>query len=450
MWDRGHAPAQQLELPFAERGGEAAVGASGRDALVGDVGLMERVVERGNLLAALARVKRNGGSPGVDGMTVEGLPGYLREQWPQIRKALLAGTYQPQPVKRAEIPKPGGGIRKLGVPTVLDRFIQQAVLQVLQPEWDTTLSASSDGFRPRRSAHQAVAQAQRYLGEGYGWVVDLDLEKFFDRVNHDKLMSVVKKRVADRRVLQLIDRYLKAGALTDEGLEATVEGTPQGGPLSPLLTNLLLDGLDQELERRGHRFVRYADDCNIYVKSVRAGQRVLASVTRFLERRLKLAVNAAKSAVDRPWRRTFLGFTFTGRRPNRRRVSDKALKACKEEVRRRTFRTRGESLVRVVGDLRRYLDGWYTYFGFAQAPSSFKELDSWIRRRLRCYLWKQWDRRRYRQLRRRGVSRDLAWNTVKSAHGPWRISRSPALAIALPGSYFDGLGLPRLHRGSHR
>jgi RNA-directed DNA polymerase len=411
---------------------------------------MERVVERENLLAALRRVKRNGGSPGIDGMAVEELPGYLREQWPQIREALLAGTYRPQPVKRVEIPKPGGGVRKLGIPTVLDRFIQQAILQALQPEWDHTFSDGSYGFRPGRSAHQAIAQAQRYLGEGYSWVVDLDLEKFFDRVNHDKLMSLVKQRVADRRVLQLIDRYLKAGALTDEGLEATLEGTPQGGPLSPLLANLLLDGLDKELERRGHRFVRYADDCNIYVKSGRAGQRVLASVTRFLERRLKLAVNAAKSAVDRPWRRTFLGFTFTGRRPNRRRVSDKALKACKEEVRRRTFRTRGESLVRVVGDLRRYLDGWYTYFGFAEAPSSFKELDSWIRRRLRCYLWKQWDRRRYRQLRRRGVSRDLAWNTVKSAHGPWRISRSPALAIALPGSYFDGLGLPRLHRGSHR
>jgi RNA-directed DNA polymerase len=336
------------------------------------------------------------------------------------------------------------------MPTGLDRFIPQARRQALQPEWDQTVSDGSDGFRPGRSAHQAIAQAQRYLGEGYSWVVDLDLERCFDRVNHDKRMSRVTQRVADRRVLQLIDRYLKAGALTDEGLEATREGTPQGGPLSPLLANLLLDGLDKELERRGHRFVRYADDCNIYVKSGRAGQRVLASVTRFLERRLKLAVNAAKSAVDRPWRRTFLGFTFTGRRPNRRRVSDKALKACKEEVRRRTFRTRGESLVRVVGDLRRYLDGWYTYFGFAEAPSSFKELDSWIRRRLRCYLWKQWDRRRYRQLRRRGVSRDLAWNTVKSAHGPWRISRSPALAIALPGSYFDGLGLPRLHRGSHR
>ena len=281
-------------------------------------------------------------------------------------------------------------------------------------------------------------------------MVDLDVEKCFDRGNHDQLRSVVKKRVADRRVLQLIDRDLTAGALTAEGLEATGEGTPPGGPVSPLRAHLLLDGLDQELERRGHRFVRYADDCNIDVKSGRAGQRVLASVTRFLERRRKLAVNAAKRAVDRPWRRTFLGVTCTGRRPNRRRVSDKALKACKEEVRRRTFRTRGESLVRVVGDRRRYLAGWYTDFGCAEAPSSCKELDAWIRRRLRGYLWQPWDRRRSRQLRRRGVSRDLAWNPVKSAHGPWRLSRRPALASALPGSYFDGLGLPRLHRGSQR
>jgi RNA-directed DNA polymerase len=450
MLDRSSAPGTQLELPFAERRGEASVGASGKDTPVGAEHVMERVVERGNLLAALRRVKRNGGSPGIDGMTVEELSGYLREQWPQIREALLAGTYRPQPVKRVEIPKSGGGVRKLGIPTGLDRFIQQALLQALQPEWDHTFSDGSYGFRPGRSAHQAIAQAQRYLGEGYSWVVDLDLEKFFDRVNHDKLMSLVKQRIAGRRVLQLIDRYLKAGALTDEGLEATLEGTPPGGPLSPLLANLLLDGLDKELERRGHRFVRYADDCNIDVKSARAGQRVLASVTRFLARRLKLAVNAVKSAVDRPWRRTFLGFTFTGQRPNRRRVSEKALKACKQEVRWLTSRTRGVALARVVGDLRQYLSGWYAYFGFTEAPSSFKELDSWIRRRLRCYRWQQWGRRRYRELRRRGVSRDLAWNTVKSAHGPWRISRSPALAIALPGSYFDGLGRPRLHRGSHR
>jgi RNA-directed DNA polymerase len=295
-----------------------------------------------------------------------------------------------------------------------------------------------------------VAQAQRYLREGDSWVVALDLEKCFDRGNQDKLMSLVKERVADRRVLQLIDRDLKAGALTAEGLEATLEGAPPGGPVSPRLANLRLDELDKELERRGHRFVRYADARNSFVKSARAGQRVLASVTRCLARRLKLAVNAAKRAVARPWQRTFLGFTFTGHRPNRRRVSEKAREACKHEVRKLTSRTRGVSRGRVVGDLRQYLDGWYAYFGFTEAPSSVKELDSWIRRRLRCDLWKQWGRRQDRELRQRGVSRDLAGNTVKSAHGPWRLSRSPALAIALPGRSFDGLGVPRLHRGSHR
>jgi RNA-directed DNA polymerase len=446
MLDRGTAPDKQLTLPFAQHRGEAAVGASGECPPGNDERLMERVVERPTLVKALARVKTNGGSPGIDGMTVDELPEYLRQHWPAIRASLLAGTYHPKPVKRVEIPKPGGGVRKLGIPTVLDRFLQQALLQVLQPEWDTTFSEGSYGFRPGRSAHQAIARAQAYLEEGYSWVVDLDLEKFFDRVNQDKLMSLIKERVTDRRGLQLIDRYLKAGALTGDGFEATTEGTPQGGPLSPLLANLLLDGLDKELERRGQRFVRYADDSNIYVKSLRAGQRVLASVTRFLERRLKLTVNAAKSAVDRPWRRTFLGFTFTGRRPHRRQVSEKALKAFKQEVRQRTSRTRGIPLRRLGHELRQYLEGWYAYFRVAEAQSTFKERDSWVRRRLRCYVWKQWGRRRYRELRKRGVSQDLAWNTRKSAHGPWRLSRSPALAIALPGHAFDRLGVPRLYR----
>lgn len=445
MLSRDHAPAKQLELPFARRG-EATVGTPGEGAPVGDGGLMERVVERSNLLAALRRVKSNGGSPGVDGMTVEALPDYLRRKWPKIREQLLVGTYRPHPVRRVKIPKPGGGVRKLGIPTVLDRFIQQALLQALQRDWDKTFSEQSFGFRPNRSAWQAVAQAQRYLRAGYSWVVDLDLEQFFDRVNHDQLMSRVRKRVSDRRILKLIDRYLKAGALTSEGWEATPEGTPQGGPLSPLLANLLLDGLDKELERRGHRFVRYADDCNIYVRSARAGKRVLASLTRYLERRLKLAVNEAKSAVDRPWRRTFLGFSFTWRQPNRRTVSMKALKNFQEQVRSLTKRTRGVSLSTLVRELRDYVRGWSGYFDFAEAKASFKELDSWIRRRLRCYLWKQWGRHRYRELIRRGVSRELAWNTRKSAHGPWRLSRSPALAFALPGGYFDALGVPRLYQ----
>jgi len=445
---RDSAPAKQLELPFARRG-EAPVGISGEGAPVGDGGLMERVVERSNLLAALRRVRSNRGSPGADGMTVEALPDYLRRKWPQIREQLLSGAYRPHPVRRVKIPKPGGGVRKLGIPTVLDRFIQQALLQVLQRDWDKTFSKQSYGFRPGRSAWQAVAQAQRYLKAGYSWVVDLDLEQFFDRVNHDKLMSRVRERVSDQRVLKLIDRYLKAGALTSEGLEATPEGTPQGGPLSPLLANLLLDDLDKQLEQRGHHFVRYADDCNIYVRSARAGRRVLASLTRYLEHRLKLAVNESKSAVDRPWRRTILGFSFTWRQPNRRTVSQKALKRFKDEIRRLAQRTRGVSLQVVIRDIREYLVGWHGYFGLAEAKSVFKELDSWVRRRLRCYLWKQWGRRGYRELLKRGVSRDLAWNTCKSAHGPWRLSRSPALAFALPAGYFDALGVPRLYR-SHR
>jgi RNA-directed DNA polymerase len=287
MLDRGNAPAKQLTLPLAPQRGEATVGASGKCPPSHEESLMERVVERPNLLRALARVQANGGSPGIDGMTVEELSGDLQQHWPTLRTSLLAGTYRPSPVRRVAIPKPGGGVRQLGIPTVLARFLQQALLQVLQPAWDKTFSENSYGFRPGRSAHQAIAHAQAYLEEGYSWVVDLDLEKFFDRVNQDKLMSLVKERVKDRRVLHLIDRDLKAGALTGDGFEATTEGTPQGGPLSPLLANLLLDGLDKELERRGHRFVRYADDSNIYVKSARAGHRVLASVSRFLERQRK-------------------------------------------------------------------------------------------------------------------------------------------------------------------
>ena len=381
---------------------------------------------------------------GLDGMTVEELAPYLKEHWPRLKQALLEGTYQPQPVKRVEVPKPQGGIRKLGVPTVVDRFIQQAVMQVLQAQWDPTFSDSSFGFRPGRNAHQAVKRAQSYLKEGYTWVVDMDLEKFFDRVNHDKLMSEVSKRVRDGRVLTLIHRFLKAGAMEHDALHETVEGVPQGGPLSPLLSNLILDRLDRELERRGHRFVRYADDSNVYVRSKRAGYRVLGSLNRFLSTRLKLKVNEAKSAVGRPWERTFLGFRFT-RRDLRRCISPEAVKRLKERVREITRRTRGRRIERVAQELRRYLLGWKAYFGYAEVRSIFKEWDSWIQRRLRCYLWKQWGQRGYKALRKRGVSRDLAWNTAKSAHGPWRLSRSPALAIALPGSYFDGLGVPRLY-----
>jgi RNA-directed DNA polymerase len=406
---------------------------------------MERVLEKENLRRALRQVKRNRGAPGIDGMTVEGLVAHLKKNWPAIRSSLLEGTYKPQPVRRVEIPKAGGGTRNLGVPVVLDRFIEQALMQVLQGEWDPTFSEWSYGFRPGRSAHQAVAQAQTYIREGCAWVADLDLEKFFDRVDHDVLLSRVRARVRDRRVMRLIHQFLKAGVFTLEGVvEPTVEGTPQGSPLSPLLANLLLDDLDKELEKRGHRFVRYADDGNIYVRSRRSGERVMASVTRFLERRLKLKVNQAKSAVDRPSNRKFLGFTFTRGRVPRRKVSGKAVLAFKAKVRELTCRTRGRTLSQIVAELRRYILGWRGYFGFAEVTSLLLDLDKWIRRRLRSYHWKQWGRRGYRELRKRGISRDLAWNTAKSAHGPWRLSRSPALAIALPARYFAALGLPNL------
>jgi RNA-directed DNA polymerase len=328
---------------------------------------------------------------------------------------------------------------------VLDRFIEHALLQVLQEEWDPTFSERSDGFRPQRRAHQPVEQAQAYLREGYTWVVDIDLEKFFDRVNHDGLMSRVRRRGKDRRVLILIHRFLKAGVLTLEGsVEPTAEGTPQGGPLSPLLANLLLDGVDKELEKRGHRFARYADDANIEVRSRQAGERVMASVTRVLEGKLRLTVNEAKSAVDRPWPRTCLGFTFTRRRPNRRKVSDKALKAVNAKVRESMSRTRGRTIRQIVTDLRQLLLGGRAFFGFAEVCSPLRDLDTWIRRRLRSDHWKPWGRKRYRALRQRGVDRRLAWNTVKSAHGPWRLRQSPALAIAQPQRSFAALGLPRL------
>lgn len=379
-------------------------------------------------------------------MTVDELPEYLRAHWLEIRESLLNGSYHPQPVLRKEIPKPGGGVRELGIPTVLDRLIQQALAQVLQAEWDRHFSRFSFGFRPRRSAHQAIACAQQFLREGYAWVVDLDLERFFDRVVHEALMSRVKRRIADPQVLKLIDRYLKSGVMIGEILEPTEEGVPQGGPLSPLLANLLLDDLDRELEKRGHRFVRYADDINIYVRSRRAGERVLASVKGFLEKRLKLRVNLEKSAVDRPWRRALLGFAFVGRE-FRRRVSDKALKALRCMVKKKTCRTMGVSFRSLLSGLSKTLVGWRSYYGFSEVPSPLQEVEKWIRRRLRCYLWKQWGRRGYRELKRRGVSVDLAWNTAKSAHGPWRLSQSPALNIALPAKYFRKLGLPRLVNG---
>lgn len=408
--------------------------------------LMEAVCERSNCKQALARVKRNKGSAGIDGMTVEQLPAYLKQHWLTIRAQLLSGTYKPQPVKRVEIPKPDGGRRKLGIPTVLDRFIQQAVMQVLQRSWDRTFSAHSYGFRPGRSAHQAVAKAQQYIAEGYGWVVDLDLEKFFDRVNHDKLMARLARRIGDKRMLKLIRAFLRAGVLEGGLVSPVDEGTPQGGPLSPLLSNIVLDELDRELEQRGHRFVRYADDCNIYVRSQRAGERVMKSVSQFITRKLKLKVNEEKSAVARPDKRKFLSFSFLGTETVKRHIAAKAIARFKQRVRKLTRRTRGVKLETMVAQLSRYLQGWRGYFGFCQTPWVLRHLESWLRRRLRAMVWKQWKRGRVRfaELSKRGVRKELAAQTAGSAHGPWRLSNSPALNVALPNAYFASLGLTPL------
>jgi RNA-directed DNA polymerase len=408
--------------------------------------LMEEVCGRKNCQQALARVKSNKGSAGIDGMTVEQLPAYLKQHWPTIREQLLSGTYKPQAVKRVEIPKPDGGIRQLGIPTVLDRFIQQAVMQVLQRRWDRTFSEHSYGFRPGRSGHQAVAKAQQYIADGYGWVVDLDLEKFFDRVNHDKLMAKLARRISDKRLLKLIRAFLRAGVMEGGLVSPIDEGTPQGGPLSPLLSNIVLDELDQELEQRGHRFVRYADDCNIYVRSQRAGERVMKSVSEFITKKLKLKVNEQKSAVDRPRKRKFLSFSFTWQREPKRRIAPKAIARFKQRVRVLTRRTRGVKVETMIAQLSRYLTGWRGYFGFCQTPSVLRKLEEWLRRRLRSVVWKQWKyaRIRFTELSKRGVGKDLAAQTAGSAHGPWRLSNSPALTIALPNAYFASLGLPPL------
>ena len=407
---------------------------------------MEDVVERENLKTALAQVKRNKGVAGIDGMRVDDLPAYLKEHWPAIRAQLLDGTYKPQPVRRVEIPKASGGVRLLGIPTVLDRLIQQAVMQVLQADWDPTFSETSFGFRPKHSAHQAVGRAQAYIASGYAVVVDIDLEKFFDRVNHDVLMGLVAKRVADKRILKLIRGFLTAGAMEGGLVSPTEEGTPQGGPLSPLLSNLMLDVLDKELEKRGHRFVRYADDCNIYVRSQRAGERVMVGIKRFLAKRLRLKVNKAKSAVAKPSVRKFLGFSFTYGSEPRRRIAPQALARFKARVRELTRRTCGRSLAQIVKELSVYLTGWRGYFGFCQTPSVLRGLDEWLRRRMRTIAWKQWKRghARFAELRRRGVGRDLAAQTAGSPHGPWRLANSPALTIAMPISFFRALGLRSL------
>jgi RNA-directed DNA polymerase len=447
----------QLELAWGEEargeapklippGTESSAAKRGTESPAITESLREEVCERENCKQALKRVKANKGSPGVDGMTVQQLPGFLQQHWPAIREQLRSGTYEPQPVKRVEIPKPDGGVRKLGIPTVLDRFIQQAVLQVLQGRWDRTFSDHSYGFRPGRSAHQAVAAAQQHTAAGYRWVVDLDLEKFFDRVCHDQLMAKAAERVSDKRLLKLIRAFLRAGVLEGGLVSPVDEGTPQGGPLSPLLSNLVLEEFDRELERRGHRFARYADDCNIYVRSRRAGERVMKSLMRFLHRKLKLKVNESKSAVAEPWERKFLGFRFTNHESPKRRIAPKAVQRFRERVRELRRRTRGISIERMSKELASYLRGWIGYFGKCQTPWVLKSLEEWMRRRLRSVMWKQWRRGtvRFTELRKRDVGLALAKKTAGSAHGPWRLANSPALAFALPNAYFDSLGIPRL------
>jgi group II intron reverse transcriptase/maturase len=435
------------EAPFGRRSGEATSAVQGdeRSGLAGPR-LMEWIVEGGNLRRALKRVQQNQGSPGVDGLTVEALPDYLREHWSRIREELLTGRYQPSVVRRVELPKPDGGVRLLGIPTVLDRFIQQAVLQVLQPEIDPTFSESSYGFRPGRSAHGAVCQAQRFVQAGRSWVVDVDLAKFFDRVNHDILIGLVAKRITDSRVRKLIRRYLEAGVLVSGVVVERYEGTPQGGPLSPLLSNWLLDVVDKALERRGHTFVRFADDCNVYVRSRRAAERVMEALVG-LYAKLKLQINPAKSAVALARERPFLSYSFwVTKGVVKRRIAPKALEKFKRRVRAITARMGGRSLADVVADLRAYLPGWRGYFRLSETTRVFDYLDKWIRHRLRALLLKQWKRGRTirRELRRRGIHGATLGSAARYGRRWWYDSAQKAAQNALPLAYFDSIGVPRL------
>lgn len=411
--------------------------------------LMEEILDRENLKKALRKVQSNKGCAGVDGVKVDDLKDYLWLIWPEIKEQLLTGKYKPSPVKRVEIPKPNGGVRKLGIPTVLDRFIQQAVAQVMQKGYDPTFSERSYGFRPKRSAKEAILESRRIQIEGYTYVVDLDLEKFFDRVNHDRLMGKLAKDIKDKRVLKLIRAFLNAGIMEKGVKTASTEGTPQGGPISPLLSNIVLDELDKELEKRGHRFVRYADDCNIYVKSLRAGQRVMESITKFIEKRLKLKVNEKKSSVTRPTKAKFLGYSFYASKTGVKIiVAPQSIKRLKDRVRELTKRMRGRSAQEVIGSLRKYLQGWLVYFELNEIRDTLKRLEGWIRRRIRCYIWKQWKtaKNRREQLEKHGVSKAFAATTAASGKGAWRISSSQAMSYAITNRKIHAMGLPRLVR----
>ena len=414
-----------------------------RDEGKSNVELWEQVWERENLTAALKRVESNGGAPGNDGMTVSDLRGYLKEKWLEIRAALESETYKPSPVRRVEIPKPDGGVRLLGIPNVADRLLQQAIAQVLTPIFERKFSPQSYGFRPGRSAHQAIQKAQEYTQEGYEWVVDIDLEKFFDRVNHDMLMARVAREVKDKRVLKLIRAYLESGVMVNGVVMETEEGTPQGGPLSPLLSNIMLDDLDKELEKRGHKFVRYADDCNIYVKTQRAGERVMESVREFLEKKLKLKVNPKKSKVDKAQRVKFLGFSFYKHKGEMLiRVAGWSLERFREKLRRLTKRTRSGKLEEIIREINTYTVGWIGYYRQANTPSVYEGLDGWIRRRLRQMIWKRWKRgtTRYRELVKLGVPKRWAQEGAGGT-SPWRMAASPVINQGLSNGYFRNLGL---------
>jgi RNA-directed DNA polymerase len=450
--NEAEVPAREAEArgagrkPSTNRGGAEVCAATPGRTKSEDRLLMERVVERSNMGLAYQRVMQNKGAAGVDDITVAEFKDWLKQCWPSVKRALLEGSYLPRPVRRVDIPKPSGGVRTLGVPTLVDRLIQQGLHQVLQPLFEPTFSEGSFGFRAGRGAHQAVRRSQAYIRAGKRWVVDIDLEKFFDRVNHDVLMARVARRVGDARVLKLIRRFLEAGMMSQGLVEPRSEGTPQGGPLSPLLSNILLNDLDWELERRGLAFCRYADDCNVYVGSRVAGERVMQQIRVFLEKVLRLRINAAKSAVARPWERKFLGYSVTAHRETRLRIARESVQRLAQKVRELMRAGRGRSLTHTIEELNPLLRGWITYFQLTEGKGVLEDLDSWVRRRLRCLLWRQWKRprTRVRQLRALGAQAPLARWGSGSGRGPWRNAGTQAMNYALPSAYFTRMGLVSL------